>query len=209
MRLFFHRLKRRIAFTTGLITDLAIFTGLVLIGGLGSSWYMVEAGNTLTTVTNGPWIMWPSAARKSVDPYTKAHFSRRGSLVLSTEVARTYIARTDNDGASLQSSCDYVITGQELPERWWSLAAFDARGALIPNPINRHAYTVADTAIDPDGGALFTLSRDVGPGNWLPTGGAGRLALVFTVIDLKPAALTESPDQDDEILPTIRRVTCR
>lgn len=209
MRLFLHRLKKHIAITTRVATDIAIFVGLVLIVGLGSSWYMVEAGNQLTTVTHGPWTMWPSAGRKYADPYTRAHFARRGALVLSTEVARTYIARTDSDGAGLHSSCDYVVTGQDLADKWWSLAVFDASGRLIPNPLERHAFTRTETAIDADGSITVTLSRDAGTGNWLPIGGAGRLSVVFTVIDLTPVALTETADEEHSRLPSIRRITCR
>lgn len=209
MWLFLHRLKRRIAFTTSVATDVAIFVGLVLILAMGSSWYMVEAGNRLTTVANGPWVMWPSAGRKHADPYTKAHFARRGSLALSTEVARTYSARADSDGAGLHSSCDYAITGEDLDDRWWSIAVFDTRGKLIPNTLGRHSYTRENAAIGADGTTLITLSRDVGPGNWLPTGGAGRFVVVFTVIDLKPVALTVKANDEQQSLPSIRRVSCR
>lgn len=209
MWLFLHRLKKRIALTTNVATDIAIFVGLVLIFGLGSSWYMVEAGNRLTTVTNGPWIMWPSAGRKNADPYTRAHFARRGTLAVSTEVARTYSARTDSDGAGLHSSCDYALSGQDLDDRWWSIAVFDGRGNLIPNVLQRYVYTRDTAAINADSTLLVTLSRDIGPGNWLPTGGAGRLVVVFTVIDLKPVALTVEANDEQQTLPTIRRVTCR
>lgn len=209
MWLFFHRLKKRIAITTSVATDIAIFVGLVLIGGLGSSWYMVEAGNRLSTVTNGPWVTWPTAGRKSADPYTRAHFARRGSLVLSTEVARTYIARVDSDGAGLHSSCDYAVSGRNLPDRWWSIAVFDARGKLIPNAINRHAFTQSNAAMSADGSVLLTMSRDVSPGNWLPTGGAGRLAVILKVVDLEPVALTSEANDEGLLLPIIRRVSCR
>ena len=209
MRLFLHRLKKHIVLTTSVATDIAIFVGLVLILGLGSSWYMVEAGNRLTTVSNGPWTMWPSAGRRNADPYTRAHFARRGALALSTEVARTYSARTDSDGAGLQSSCDYAISGQDLDQRWWSISVFDRRGKLVPNILQRHTYTRDTAAINADGTTLLTLSRDVGPGNWLPTGGAGRLVVVFSVIDLKPVALTVKANDEQQSLPTIRRVSCR
>ena len=209
MWLFLHRLKKRIALTTSVATDIAIFIGLVLICGLGSSWYMVEAGNRLTTISAGPWVMWPSAGRLNADPYTRAHFARRGSLVISSKVARTYIARTDSDGAGLHSACDYAVNGVELPDRWWSLAAFDSRGSLIPNAVNRHAFTRDNAAINADGSYLMTLSRDVGPGNWLPTGGAGRLVIILTVLDLKTIALNAGTSDEQQILPTIRRISCR
>jgi len=209
MWLFFHRLKKRIVLTTSVATDVAIFVGLVLIGGLGSSWYMVEAGTRMTTAANGPWTTWTSAGRRGADPYTRAHFARRGTLVISTEVARTYVAKIDSDGAGLHSSCDYTLNGSDMPGRWWSIAVFDTRGKLIPNSINRHSFTRDNAAINADGSILFTLSRDVGPGNWLPTGGAGRLAIVLSVLDLKPVALTLESRDEQLVLPTIRRVTCR
>jgi len=209
MRLFLHRLKKHIVLTTSVATDIAIFVGLVLILGLGSSWYMVEAGNRLTTVSQGAWTMWPSAGRKNADPYTRAHFARRGALALSTEVARTYAARTDSDGAGLHSSCDYAITGQDLDNRWWSISVFDSRGKLVPNTLKRHTFTRDTASFNVDGTTLITLSRDVGPGNWLPTGGAGRLTVVFSVIDLKPVALTVKANDEQQSLPTIRRVSCR
>lgn len=209
MWLFFHRLKKRILVTTSVATDLAIFIGLVLIGGLGSSWYMVEAGTRLVTEQTGPWVLWTSAGRKGADPYTRAHLARRGTLVMSTEVARTYIARVDSDGAGLHSSCDYVLSGQDLPDRWWSVSAFNSSGKLITNVIDRHTFTRDTAAIAADGTFLITLSRDVGPGNWLPTGGAGRLAIVLSVLDLSPVALTAQSHDERQELPTIRRITCR
>jgi hypothetical protein len=209
MWLFLHRLKKRIAVTTNVATDLAIFVGLVLIVGLGSSWYMVEAGNRLTTATVGPWVIWPAAGRRESDPYTRAHFSRIGALPLSTVVARTYTASSDSDGARLHSSCDYVVTGKHLANRWWSLSVFDRRGNLITNSINRHTFTRDTIALDTDGGFVATLSRDIGPGNWLPTGGAGRLAIVFTMVDTEARALTREVDDETTALPDIRRVRCR
>jgi hypothetical protein len=53
----------------------------------------------------------------------------------------------------------------------------------------------------PDGSFLVTLARDARPGNWLPTGGAGRLTLVLTII--------EGGDVTGTGLPEIRRVACR
>lgn len=209
MWLFLHRLKKRIAVTTNVASDLAIFVGLVMIAGLGSSWYMVEAGNRLTTAKTGPWVMWPAAGRTGSDPYTRAHFARAGALPLSTVVARTYTATSDSDGARLHSSCDYAVTGKHLPDHWWSLSVFDTRGNLIANSINRHAFTTDTIALDTDGSFVATLSRDIGPGNWLPIGGAGRVAIVFTVVDTKARSLTREIEDEAAVLPAIRRVRCR
>lgn len=202
-----HRLKKRLAAAVASTADWALFIGVVLILGLGSSWYMIERGSPLTTITVGPWVSWVSAARVDADPYTRAHEARFGILPLSTEAAQTFIARADSEGRALHSSCDYAVEGHELPAHWWSLTVFDSQGRLIPNTLGRSAYTSDTTAIRGDGTFLVTLSRDAHPGNWLPVGGAGRLALVFTVIDHGSRALTQG-DEVGQFLPTITRKDC-
>lgn len=203
-----HRLKRRTAGAIAYAADWALFVGVVLIGGLGSSWYMVEAGTRLTTVNVGPWTMWTAAARLDADPYTRAHFARLGALPMPSEFAFTYIARTDGDGRRLHSSCDYRIKGLRTATHWWSLAVFDEKGALIPNPAERYTFTSDTTALKPDGAYEVALSRDAATGNWLPTGGAGRLAVVFTAIDL---GLQTGAREDfaQDVVPTMERAECR
>jgi hypothetical protein len=118
------------------------------------------------------------------------------------------MARTDGDGLKLHSSCEYALEGQILDANWWSIAVFDEHGRLIGNPIDRHAFTSDTLAIAPDGRFTVTLSRDARPGNWLPTGGAGRLALMLTLIDPRTpnsaSAASAAPG-----LPVIRKASCR
>ncbi len=202
-----HRLRKRIAAFIGQTADLALFIGIVLIGGLGSSWYMVEAGSRLTTVTVGPWTTWTAAARSDADPYTRAHYSRLGVLPLSAEFAQTWVARNDSDGRALHSSCSYELDGRNMPNYWWSVALFDADGHLIQNIAERYAFTSDTIALRPDGTYIAGLARDARPGNWLPTGGAGRLALVFTIVDLGVQAVANQDDLHTR-LPVIKRVAC-
>ena len=202
-----HRLKKRAAAAMGLAADWSLFIGIVLIGGLGSSWYMVEAGSRLTTETVGPWTTWTSAARPDADPYTRAHYARIGVLPLSSEFAQTYVARTDSEGRALHSSCDYAIEGRDIPTHWWSLSVFNSKGRLIPNAAQRYTYTSDTIALNPDGTFTASLARDARAGNWLPTGGAGRLALSFSVVDLGVRAVAKE-GEIEERLPVIRRRSC-
>ena len=80
---------------------------------------------------------------------------------------------------------------------------FDSQGRLIPNTLGRSAYTSDTMAIRGNGTFLATLSRDAHPGNWLPIGGAGRLALVFTVLDHGSRSLT----QGEEVVPFLPAIT--
>ena len=88
-----------------------------------------------------------------------------------------------------------------------SLSAFDAKGRLIPSVTDRHTYTRDTTALSPNGTFTVSLSRDPESGNWLPVGGGGRLALVYTVIDLGVRAVSQDGEVEKN-LPVIKRRSC-
>ena len=168
---------------------------------------MVEAGSRLTTITSGPWVSWVSLAKPDSDPYSRAHLARSGSLQLNSNIAATWQARSDNSGQRLHSSCDYAISGA-LDTTWWGLAVYDDRGRLIGNAAERFGYTSDTVALGADGRFSITLGRDARPGNWLPTGGAGRLNVVLTVINQR-TALSEDGQNAAAQMPEIRRLVCR
>jgi hypothetical protein len=192
----------------GILGDWAAFVGVVLILGLGTSWYMIDVGTPITTERQGPWVGWTSAGRADADPYTRAHFARLGTLQFSAEMMLSFVAYTDSEGRRLHSSCDYLVEGHEPGTTWWSLTVFDDRGELISNPAKRYAFTSQSIALRPDGSFAVALARDARPGNWLPTGGAGRLALLFTTLD-PSAPLLAKPAEEQRPLPDIHQVQCR
>jgi len=206
--LILHKAQKQVIALLNLLGDWAAFIGAVLILGLVSSWYMIDSGALLTTERDGPWVSWTSAGRADADPYTRAHFARLGTLQLTTEISRSYVAYADSDGGKLHSSCDYVVEGDEPGVSWWSITVFDDNGELIANPIKRYAFTSQSIAIRPNGTFAVALSREARPGNWLPTGGAGRLALVFTTLDTRAPLLTPK-DGAGKALPEIRLIKCR
>jgi len=203
-----HRLQKRLSIMFGVLGDWAAFIGAVLILGLVSSWYMIDVGTLLTTEKHGPWIGWRSAGRADADPYTRAHFARLGTLQITTEIAITYLSYTDSDGNRLHSSCDYLVEGRDIGSNWWSLTVFNDRGDLIANAAQRYTYTSQTIALRPDGTYAVALSREAVPGNWLPTGGAGRLSLMFTTFDSRTPMLGKA-DTEPKALPIVRRVQCR
>ncbi len=204
-----HQLKKRVAIAVNRAADYAMFIGFVLIAGIGSSWYMVDSGSALTTERVGPWVTWLSAARPDADPYTRAHFARSGTLPMSTEVAQTLVARYDDSGSRLHSSCEYMVRGNDIAGSWWSLSVFDDDGRVISNPAERYAFTSDTIALKPSGEYAVTLARDARPGNWLPTGGAGRLALVLTIVDLGLGSSEKEREEEKNPIPSIENVSCR
>jgi hypothetical protein len=190
-----------------LIANLAVVVLIAVGGGLGSAWYMIEAGSRLSTRTFGPWTTWHAAGRTDADPYTRARIVRDGLLPLASTLELTYRAKTDSSGAQLQSGCEYAVTVDALDGAWWNLAAFDRKGALSPNAADRYAFT-SDTAMrEPDGRAVIVVARDARPGNWLPVGG-GRITLVLTVQDATMAAAVYE-GRAAKALPTIQKIACR
>jgi hypothetical protein len=191
------------------ILNVGVFVVIALGFGVWSSWVMVERGSALITRTTGAWVLWVNAGRPDADPYTRAHFSRLGSLPLSSTAIYTWEARNDDEGQKLHSSCEYALQGDGLEGDWWSLAVFDDRGNLIPNPSDRYAYNASTIALGPDGSYIVTLARDARPGNWLPTSGAGRLVLVLTRPAPRPNATPTEVQAAYRGLPAIRRIACR
>ena len=192
-----------------LLFRLAVFAAITAIGGVGSAWIMAHTGSRLTTVASGPWTVWPQSGRGDADPYTRAHTVRLGLLPLTSGVALTFHALTDADGARLQSTCEYAIESDGLDAAWWSLALFDDAGNLVRSPSERYAFNASTAVRESDGGFTIALSRDARPGNWLPTTGAGKLTLAWTVQDAKWVAQVADETARARMLPSIRKVACR
>jgi hypothetical protein len=181
---------------------------LAIFIGMWSSKYMISRGSPLSVNTFGPWQQWPDIGRESADPYTKAHMITTGKLRISSDSAGIFEARTDSQGARLHSSCNYVVDGANMRGLWWSVGVFDSRGNLIANDADRYEFTADTIAPNPNGSFVVSLGRDARPGNWLPTGGAGRLVLVFTVLDPATGLSTEERSERNKRLPVITREGC-
>ena len=185
------------------------YSGLALFLGLGSAWQMVDQGSALTTGRLGPWSVWYSAGSPNADPYTKAHFARSGRLPITSTSALYYLARVDGEGDELTSECEYSVEGRPIDAAWWSIAAYETSGRLIPNKANRHAFSSRDVALRADGTFQIAVSRDARPGNWLPAGDSDQLQLVMRVYAPRTTESTVGGREVDKALPEIRRVACR
>lgn len=190
------------------LVNTLVFGVVSLGGGLGTAWYMVEQGSSLSTRTLGPWTTWTTAGRPDADPYTRAHIVRNPLLPLSSTLEFSYVATSDTAGGRLHSACEYAIVLDDNEIAWWSLAVFDGRGGLIQNAAERYAYNTETVMREPDGRAVITLARDARAGNWLPIGGGSRVTLVFSVQDSAWAAASTVTGAAKP-LPEIERVACR
>ncbi|MBX9588135.1 MAG: DUF1214 domain-containing protein [Hyphomonadaceae bacterium] len=193
---------------TNALINFAVFAALAFGGGLGTAWYMIEAGSRLSTRTFGPWTSWTAAGRPEADPYTRAHTARNGLLPVSSTLELTFRAKTDSNGSRLTSACDYTIVLPSTEAAWWSLAVFDGQGRLVQNGAERHAFNPQTAMREPDGRVAIAVARDARAGNWLPSGRSSRIVLVFTVQDAALAATVHDGGQT-KALPEIQRAGCR
>jgi hypothetical protein len=192
------------------LVRLSLFLFLAVVGGLGSAWYMIEKGTRVTTQVVGPWVAWTAAGKTDADPYTRAHFLRRGLLPVTTAIAFAFHATVDSDGQALYSSCEYLVEGEEPRAAFWSLSAFDDKGGLIQNAAERYSFNTSTIARGPSNRLDVVLARGARPGNWLPTSGAGRFSLVLTVEEPRLPTGSDGVAAARQIdLPAIRRLTCR
>lgn len=183
---------------------------VALVLGIGSAWYMIERGSPLTTVKVGPWESWLAEGNPNADPYTKAHLARSGRLPLTSSAARYFVARTDDEGRGLTSSCEYLIMGSPLNARWWSLAVYDGYGTLIDNPSGRYSFNSEEAIRRSNGSFVVSLASNARPENWLPSGtDSGRsLALMLRVYGPRETDVFGIGQIPDDRLPKIERVAC-
>lgn len=184
--------------------SLAMLAAVLL--GVGSAALTIYLVGMNAGVRNGPWVSSLDAGATDADPYTRAAIALVATFALNRSETIYFSAFEDDDGASLQTSCDYVLEGGELAARWWSLTVYAGDGYLVPNELGRYSYTMRTLQRDSDGRYQIHLSPDPHEGNWLPTGQSDSFSVALRLYNPEPE-LAAHPEQ--AALPSLRRVACR
>lgn len=157
--------------------------GAGVLLGLAVTFAVVERGKGFAAVETGPWTSWPRGGTPDLDPYTRAILAFSGKMALSGSAGITFVASGDSNGVEFDSFCDYVIEGDILSARYWTLTLLSPEGIPIPNRANRHGFTSSEILRASGGGFAITVSRNARPGNWLPLGRPSRFILVLNLYD--------------------------
>jgi Uncharacterized conserved protein len=107
----------------------------------------------------------------------RAVISQIGLGALTPHQTIYAISWTDHDKKPLNGSTHYVLHMQSAPptNEGWSLTLYNLKGAMIPNSINRYAFTNSSSlTTNSDGSVDFYLQADqpsnpAQENNWLPT----------------------------------------
>jgi len=153
------------------------------IVGLGATYLSLTRGATFGALTIGSWSAWPKTGTVDAEPYARATIARTGQLPIALGDGVSFTAQTDDSGKLLDGRCDVVLSGVTPAARFWTLTLYNSTGELVANSVNRYGFTSQEIVRHADGSFEIAVAPRANPGNWLPTGGVERYALVLRFYD--------------------------
>jgi hypothetical protein len=152
------------------------------------------------------WTARPKSGTADVDPYSRASIARSGELPIGTGDGIAFSATSDDKRKPLDGRCDVVVSGVTPAARFWTLTLFDRKGHLVANSLKRYGFTSQEIIRGSDGTFEIRVASRSRAGNWLPTGGIERYALMLRLYDTPVGVATRT--QRDAPMPSISTVNC-
>lgn len=174
--------------------------------GIGATWMTTTRGTDIGALTIGAWTARPRTGTADVDPYSRATIVRNGELPIGTGDGVAFTATTDDKKKALDGRCDVVVSGVTPPARFWTLTLYDRKGHLVANSLQRYGFTSQEIVRSSDGSFEIRIASRSRAGNWLPTGGIERYALMLRLYDTPVGVATRT--QRDAPMPSISTVGC-
>ena len=115
-------------------------------------------------------------------------------------------ANADDKKKPLDGRCDVVVSGVTPPARFWTLTLYDSKGHLVANSLQRYGFTSEEIVRGADGGFEIRIASRSRSGNWLPTGGIERYALMLRLYDTPVGVATRN--KRDAPMPAVATVGC-
>ncbi|UWU95290.1 DUF1214 domain-containing protein [Bradyrhizobium sp. CB1015] len=187
-----------------LITLTALLLATVV--GVGATWMTTTRGTEIGALTIGAWTARPRTGTADVDPYSRATIVRNGELPIGTGDGVAFTATTDDRKKALDGRCDVIVSGVTPPARFWTLTLYDRKGHLVANSLQRYGFTSQEIVRASDGSFEIRIASRSRAGNWLPTGGIERYALMLRLYDTPVGVATRT--QRDAPMPSINTVGC-
>jgi hypothetical protein len=187
-----------------LITLTALLLATVV--GVGATWMTTTRGTEIGTLTIGAGTARPRTGTADADPYSRATIVRNGELPIGTGDGVAFTATTDDKKKALDGRCDVVVSGVTPPARFWTLTLYDRKGHLVANSLQRYGFTSQEIVRQSDGSFEIRIASRSRAGNWLPTGGIERYALMLRLYDTPVGVATRT--QRDAPMPSITTAGC-
>jgi hypothetical protein len=160
--------------------------------GLGTTYLTLTRGAAFGALTIGSWTAWPKTGTADADPYARATIARTGQLPVALGDGVSFTAQTDDSGKLLDGRCDIVLSGVTPAARFWTLTLYNTEGGLVANSVDRYGFSSQEIVRHADGSFEIVVAPRANPGNWLPTGGIERYALVLRFYDTAVGVSTKA-----------------
>ncbi|MCW5691872.1 MAG: DUF1214 domain-containing protein [Pseudolabrys sp.] len=160
--------------------------------GLGLTYFALTRGAAFGALTIGSWTAWPKTGTADADPYARATIARTGQLPVALGDGVSFTAQSDDDDKPLDGRCDVVLFGVTPAARFWTLTLYNRDGGLVANSVQRFGFTSQEIVRRADGSFEITVSPRAHAGNWLPTAGVERYALVLRLYDTAVGVATKA-----------------
>jgi len=191
---------------------LVVCTGAVgwVLGGRAADYFLAAEpmAGWGSRVAGGPWRFSEKVGKPAASHLERARLALSGPLGLSASEAVYFIARADEDGEALRSSCGYKISGESFDARWWSLTVYDAETFRF---VSDHAGRASWTGLAPQLAGNQRWTINVGPAPlpepWISSRDEppGRLELLLRIYNPSDATRAQLPAL---ALPTIEKTGC-
>src|SRR4030081_3514456 len=170
------------------------------------TWMTAPRGTDLGTLTIAGCAARPKPGTADVDPYSRALIARSGELPVGTGDGVAFSAVTDDNNRALDGRSDVVVNRVKQGGRFGTLTLYDTKGLLVANSLQRYGFTSQEVIRGADGYFEVRMASRSRAGNWLPTGGIERYALVLRLYDTPVGVATRT--QRDAPMPSIATVGC-
>jgi hypothetical protein len=160
--------------------------------GLGATYLALTRGAAFGSLTIGAWTAWPKTGTIDADPYARATIARTGQLPVALGDGVSFTAQADDNGKLLDGRCDVLLSGVTPAARFWTLTLYNVEGQLVANSVNRYGFTSQEIVRNADGSFEIAVSPRANAGNWLPTGGVERYALLLRFYDTAVGVSTKA-----------------
>jgi hypothetical protein len=175
--------------------------------GLGATYLALTRGAAFASLSIGSWTAWPKTGTVEADPYARATISRTGQLPVALGDGVSFTAQADDNGKVLDGRCDVILSGVTPAARFWTLTLYNVRGELVANSVGRYGFTSQEIVRNADGSFEIAVSPRANAGNWLPTGGVERYALILRFYDTAVGVSTKAGREVP--MPAISTRSCR
>ena len=160
--------------------------------GLGLTYLSLTRDVAFGALAVDQWTAWPKTGTVDADPYARASIARSGRLPVAMGDGVSFTLTSDDNGKALDGRCDVVISGITPVARFWTLTLYNADGGLVANSVGRYGFTSEEIVRRADGNFDLVVASRAQPGNWLPTAGVDRYALILRLYDTPVGVSTKA-----------------